>query len=320
MYVWKREIRHLAPRSALHTSWSCFLTCSVKSLQPSAEISLVRYEDESCECPGTPPLVLSPAQPLYMYFLSIHFRRSLVPSLLSPLTGWTMSEIRTKSTLLGASLPGRRIASLERFVPSPPSKVPAEDDGGGLLFGLFMARWTVVVETEKMRFVSEEVGDLKRPRSPYKTNTPPCWFSSPSTRLQGHCLLPCCGSARPQHINTMAVLSSAADGGAAEKVASLSWSEEPIEVETCGRSYWSFLRRARAIDNKTLGNVSAFTVDDEVDEEVRWGVVLCWRSWCWCFLMIQTWRGVCSFPHSVRERACSRSFQTSGCVCVCMCA
>lgn len=68
----------------------------------------------------------------------------------------------------------------------------------------------------------------------------------------------------------MAVLSSAADGGTAEKVASLSWSEETIEVETCGRSYWSFLQRARAIDNKTLGNVSAFTVDDEVDEEVRW--------------------------------------------------
>lgn len=48
-----------------------------------------------------------------------------------------MSEIRTKSTLLGASFPGRRIASLERFVASPPSNVPAEDDGGGLLFGLF---------------------------------------------------------------------------------------------------------------------------------------------------------------------------------------
>lgn len=74
----------------------------------------------------------------------------------------------------------------------------------------------------------------------------------------------------PQHIHTMAVLSSAADGGTAEKVASLSWSEEMIEVETCGRSYWSFLQRARAIDNKTLGNVSAFTVDDEVDEEVSW--------------------------------------------------
>ncbi|CAM9320924.1 unnamed protein product [Ectocarpus sp. 8 AP-2014] len=65
----------------------------------------------------------------------------------------------------------------------------------------------------------------------------------------------------------MAVLSSAADGGTAQKVASLTWSEETIEVETCGRSYWSFLQRARAIDNKQLGNVSAFTVDDEVDEE-----------------------------------------------------
>ncbi|CAN0055561.1 unnamed protein product [Ectocarpus sp. 12 AP-2014] len=66
----------------------------------------------------------------------------------------------------------------------------------------------------------------------------------------------------------MAVLSSAADGGTAQKVASLTWSEETIEVETCGRTYWSFLQRARAIDNKQLGNVSAFTVDDEVDEEV----------------------------------------------------
>lgn len=71
-------------------------------------------------------------------------------------------------------------------------------------------------------------------------------------------------------VNTMAVLSSAADGGTAQKVASLTWSEETIEVETCGRSYWSFLQRARAIDNKQLGNVSAFTVDDEVDEEVCW--------------------------------------------------
>lgn len=71
-------------------------------------------------------------------------------------------------------------------------------------------------------------------------------------------------------VYTMAVLSSAADGGTAQKVASLTWSEETIEVETCGRSYWSFLQRARAIDNKQLGNVSAFTVDDEVDEEVCW--------------------------------------------------
>eukprot|EP00752_Nemacystus_decipiens_P004036 g3695.t1 len=65
----------------------------------------------------------------------------------------------------------------------------------------------------------------------------------------------------------MAVLSSAADGGTGEKVACLSWSEETLEVETCGRSYWSFLQRTRAIDNKALGNVSAFTVDDEVAEE-----------------------------------------------------
>ncbi|CAM9187553.1 unnamed protein product [Scytosiphon promiscuus] len=65
----------------------------------------------------------------------------------------------------------------------------------------------------------------------------------------------------------MAVLSSAADGGTAQKVASLTWSEETIEVETCGRSYWSFLQRARAIDNKQLGNVSAFAVNEEVEEE-----------------------------------------------------
>ena len=66
----------------------------------------------------------------------------------------------------------------------------------------------------------------------------------------------------------MAVLSSAADGGAAEKVASLTWCEETVEVETCGRSYWSFLQRARAIDNKQLANVSAFSVAAEVEEEV----------------------------------------------------
>ncbi len=69
----------------------------------------------------------------------------------------------------------------------------------------------------------------------------------------------------------MAVLSSAADGGAAEKVASLTWREETVEVETCGRSYWSFLQRARAIDNKQLANVSAFAVAAEVDEEVSHG-------------------------------------------------
>ncbi|CAN0244333.1 unnamed protein product, partial [Pylaiella littoralis] len=65
----------------------------------------------------------------------------------------------------------------------------------------------------------------------------------------------------------MAVLSSAAIGGSVQKVASLTWSEETIDVETCGRSYWSFLQRARAIDNKQLGNVSAFAVDVEIDEE-----------------------------------------------------
>lgn len=70
----------------------------------------------------------------------------------------------------------------------------------------------------------------------------------------------------------MAVLSSAANGGSAtattQKLASLTWREETVEVETCGRSYWSFLQRSRAIDNKHLGNVSAFTVDVSEDEEV----------------------------------------------------
>lgn len=69
----------------------------------------------------------------------------------------------------------------------------------------------------------------------------------------------------------MAVLPSAANGGSAtattQKLASLLWKEETVEVETCGRSYWSFLQRARAIDNKQLGNVSAFTVDVSVEEE-----------------------------------------------------
>lgn len=71
----------------------------------------------------------------------------------------------------------------------------------------------------------------------------------------------------------MAVLSSAANGGSVattQKLASLTWNEETtVEVETCGRSYWSFLQRARAIDNKQLGNVSAFVVDEGVEEEVR---------------------------------------------------
>lgn len=74
----------------------------------------------------------------------------------------------------------------------------------------------------------------------------------------------------------MAVLSSAANGGSVQKVASLTWSEETIDVETCGRSYWSFLQRARAIDNKQLGNVSAFAVDVEIDEEV--GLAEEWRK------------------------------------------
>lgn len=79
----------------------------------------------------------------------------------------------------------------------------------------------------------------------------------------------------------MAVLPSAANGGSAtattQKLASLLWKEETVEVETCGRSYWSFLQRARAIDNKQLGNVSAFTVDVSVEEEVG-GCVALWRA------------------------------------------
>lgn len=74
----------------------------------------------------------------------------------------------------------------------------------------------------------------------------------------------------------MAVLSSASNGGSAtattQKLASLSWKEETVDVETCGRSYWSFLQRTRAIDNKQLGNVSAFTADVSVEEEVSSGV------------------------------------------------
>lgn len=84
-----------------------------------------------------------------------------------------------------------------------------------------------------------------------------------------------------KHNATMAVLSwtgAAANGGSAastQKLASLTWNDETVDVETCGRSYWSFLQRARAIDNKQLGNVSAFQVDDGVEEEVRAQVVSC---------------------------------------------
>lgn len=74
----------------------------------------------------------------------------------------------------------------------------------------------------------------------------------------------------------MAVLlnGSAASTAATQKVASLTWyanEEGTVEVETCGRSYWGFLQRARAIDNKQLGNVSAFRVDAGPEEEVRTG-------------------------------------------------
>lgn len=101
----------------------------------------------------------------------------LLALFLSRLTGWTMSEMRTRSTLLGASFPGRRIASLERFVPSPPSNVPAEDDGGGLLFGLFIV--TRVKERGQEREREPERGlfsfILNFPAPRYKH---PSWFST----------------------------------------------------------------------------------------------------------------------------------------------
>lgn len=69
----------------------------------------------------------------------------------------------------------------------------------------------------------------------------------------------------------MAVLASAANGGpvgSTEKVACLTWTEPTrVEVETCGRSYWSFLQRSRAIDGRQLVNVSALKVDVGVEEE-----------------------------------------------------
>lgn len=58
-----------------------------------------------------------------------------------------------------------------------------------------------------------------------------------------------------------------------QKVACLTWhtddKESTVQVESCGRSYWSFLQRARAIDSKQLGNVSALRVDSGPEEEVR---------------------------------------------------
>lgn len=72
----------------------------------------------------------------------------------------------------------------------------------------------------------------------------------------------------------MAVLSWSGSGASAtaatQKLASLTWNEETVEVESCGRSYWLFLQRARAIDNKQIGNVSAFRVDTGPEEEVRY--------------------------------------------------
>ncbi|CAM9284857.1 unnamed protein product, partial [Sphacelaria rigidula] len=66
-----------------------------------------------------------------------------------------------------------------------------------------------------------------------------------------------------------------------QKVACLTWhtddKESTVQVESCGRSYWSFLQRARAIDSKQLGNVSALRVDsgpeeEEVGEEVEFNL------------------------------------------------
>ena len=68
----------------------------------------------------------------------------------------------------------------------------------------------------------------------------------------------------------MAVLASATNGGpvGSKRVASLTWGEPTtVEVETCGRSFWSFLQRSRAIDNKQLANVSAFQANAETEEE-----------------------------------------------------
>lgn len=80
-------------------------------------------------------LPLSPSLSAYCsHFLPLTLRISSLR-----LTGWTMSVTLTRSTLPGASFPGRRIASLERFVASPPSKAPAEDEGGGLLLGFIAA-------------------------------------------------------------------------------------------------------------------------------------------------------------------------------------
>lgn len=56
-----------------------------------------------------------------------------------------------------------------------------------------------------------------------------------------------------------------------QQVASLTWHAEDegtVEAEICGRSYWCYLQRARAIDSKQLGNVSAFRVDAGSEEEV----------------------------------------------------
>lgn len=95
----------------------------------------------------------------------------------------------------------------------------------------------------------------------------------------------------------MAVLSSAANGGSVastQKLGCLTWGEETtVEVETCGRAYWSFLQRARAIDNKQLGNVSAFLVADDVEEEVGAAACGCSNAAIIIWLEFVKWSGVC---------------------------
>lgn len=63
--------------------------------------------------------------------------------------------------------------------------------------------------------------------------------------------------------------STGVEGASTQKLAPLTWNVESFEVECHGRSYWSYLQRERAIDNKQLGNVSAFRVNDGPEEEVR---------------------------------------------------
>lgn len=53
-----------------------------------------------------------------------------------------------------------------------------------------------------------------------------------------------------------------------QKLAPLTWREETINAECCGRSFWQILQLTRAIDNKHIGSVSAFRPDAGPAEEV----------------------------------------------------